>query len=591
MLSKKDENGISDKNSSLAMILTNVLGFCVFAVVLLLTFHDKAWMHNAFTYFSYYIVLALCAVWALSLIDLFRYKQSNGFRFLQQYWKGILISFLLASVVFVSVPKYFRVLSDETNLLSVAKSMTYSKNVQNITEGRWYYEMFWATPTTGTEKRPFLFPFFTSLVHNLLGYHVENVFILNYFALWAMLFLLFIAIQSSLGDLWAACGLILVVAQPVIDLSATSASFEIFNFLFIIASFLALRGFLNDPQHKTFIALVMTLIMLANVRYESILFLVIVLVVLGVTGRIKPKFFTQSFNYALAMFFLLPLIWQRVLLASESDSNLVGGSWVKAFSFENAQHNILLFFQYILQPSGQLGYAGVVNIAGIVALVLLGLQVLFKKVTSSLSAPRNDTAQILLICSSTSLLVLFLIVIFYQGGINDHPLNGRFYIPILVAFSIAPIYFFANLFKDKQKLLAPVFIGCLVAFGFYHPVAVEDRLTNTLIIIREYKYVESFLKKNADKNTLVIWGRPGELIVSNYGAISYGTANQEVDTILGQFKNHLYSRIYAIQSIAYSNNAPLSDNVIDPRYKLDTIDQLQITGEYYFRISSVQVPG
>ena len=594
MPSKEIEKTTLDKNFAFIIVLTNVIGLCIFTAVLFLTLPDREWMQNAFTYLSYYIMMALTATWALTLIDLYQYKQPDLSKWIQRYWKGILIAFLLALVVFVSVPKSFRVLSDETNLLSVAKSMTYNKNVQNITEGRWYYEMFWATPTTGTEKRPFLFPFFTSLIHTFLGYHVENVYILNFLALWALLLLLFIALQSSLGYLWATCGLILVVTQPVIALSATSASFEIFNSLFIMAGFLALRSFINDPHHKTFIVLIMTLLMLANVRYESALFLVIALVVLGFGGYIKPKFISQSFSYALGLFFLLPLIWQRVLLVSETDSNLVGGSWIKAFRFENAQQNIVLFFKYVLEPSGQLGYAGIVNIAGIVALILIPIWALLspsflqrgERGVQSNSINRDHW--VLLICSAVSLLTLFLIVIFYQGGINDHPLNGRFYIPILVVLSVAPVYFLANLLKDRQRLLGPVFIGCLMAFVFYHPVAVEDRLTNTLIIIREYKYVEAFLKKNADKNTLVVWGRPGELIVSNYGAISYSTANQDIDTILSQFKNHLYSKIYVIQSIAYSNNAPLSDNVVDSRYQLKTVDQQQITGEYFYRISQVK---
>jgi hypothetical protein len=497
--------------------------------------------------------------------------------------------------------------------------MTYNKNVENVTEGRWYYEMFWPTPTTGLEKRPFLFPFFISLAHTLLGYHVENVFVLNYFALWAMLFLLYIVVQSALGDLWALSGIILVMAQPFISLSATSGGYEIFNFLFIMAGFLALRCFLNDPSHKTFIPLVLTLIMLANVRYESILFLVITLLILAITGYVKPKFFSQSFAYGLAIFFLLPWIWQRILLASESDPNLVKGSWIYSFGFENVRHNIGPFLKYIFQASGETGYAGVIDIAGILAIVLLGILATLRFLPVSLRGTnkilrhceeRSDEAiskrnvvpseiaspcglamtrksvLVLWLCSVASLVVLFAIIITYHY--DEHPLNGRFYIPLFVPISIAPVFFFANILKDKKKLAIGGLICSLAAFAFYHPVAVEDRMANTLMVIREYRYVEDFLKKNADKNTLVIWGRPGELIVSNFGAISYSTANGQADTILEQFKNHLYSKIYVVQSIAYSNKAPLSDNVIDPRYQLETVDQLQISGVYFYRISRVK---
>jgi len=113
-------------------------------------------------------------------------------------------------------------------------------------------------------------------------------------------------------------------------------------------------------------------------------------------------------------------------------------------------------------------------------------------------------------------------------------------------------------------------------------------LTNNLEIIREYRHVDAFLKKNADKGTLIICGRPGQLIVSNYGAISYSTANQEVSTVLEQFKNHLFSKIYVIQSISYKDKSPFKDEIIDPRYQFETVDELQVTGSYFLRISRVK---
>jgi len=567
----------------MVLFLTNLLGFCIFCVALLLTFHSHSWMHHAFTYLSYYIILALTITWTLTLIQFYIYKKFNALNFLQCHWKAILVSVLMTSVVFITVPKYFRVLSDETNLLSVAKSMTFNRTVENVTEGNWYYGMFWPIPTTGTEKRPFLFPFVESLTHTLLGYHIENVFILNYFVLWVMLFLLYVIVQSSLGDLWAISSLVLVLSQPIITLSATSGSFEIFNSLFIIVSFLALRSFLKDPGHKTFILLVLTLVMLANIRYESVLFLIITVLVVGFSGYVKTDFFSQSIAYALVPFFMLPLIWQRILLASVSDPNLTGGSWIKAFRFENVQHNIVLFFKYIFDVSGQLGFAGVINIVGILALILLGIQLLIGQI----NLLKNGL--VLLLCSLSCLIVFFLILMFYQGGINDHPLNGRLYIPILITFSIAPVFFLANIIKNGQKSAWVVLVCSLAVFAYYHPIAVEDRLTNNLTIIREYRFVDDFLKKNADRNTLIICGRPGQLIVSNYGAISYSTANRQVNTILGQLNNHLFSKIFVVQSIAYGNLTPLNDNIISPLYHLESLDELQISGSYFFRISRVKI--
>ena len=579
------KNNTTSSLISTIILIINILGILIFGGIILYSLTHKPWMRYAFTYFSYYIVFALSVAWVLSLINL---QQNNGFRlipFLRLHWKGLLISFLLTSIVFISVSKYFRVLSDETNLLSVSKSMTFYKHVLNITEGRWYYEMYWPTYTKGIEKRPFLFPFFTSVMHNILGYHVENAFILNYFVLWGALFLLYLLIRFYLSELWAFAGLILVVAQPVISLSAASASFEIFNLLFLLISFLSLRHFLYSPNSRSFLLLTLSLIMISNIRYEAIVYFAGIMLILLFTGSIKGRFFKDSAWFALTPLFFLSLIWQRILMLNESDSNLTGGSWIQAFSFKHAVDNIALFFKYIFSLNGQLGYSGFINMVGFLALFYCIILILIR-----LKNLTDENQKIFLTCLFASIFAVFCVILLYQGGINDHPMNGRMYIPVLVILSVLPLFAFAHLFSKMNWSATPILIGAMVAFIFYHPIAIEDRLTNYLMIIREYRFVDSFLKKHADKNSLVVCGRPGQLIVSNYGAMYYSTANRDVGKILHEYSNHLYSTIYVIQSISYATLSPLPDNVIDARYKLETVEELQILGSYFYRISRVKTP-
>jgi len=460
--------------------------------------------------------------------------------------------------------------------------MTFNKTVDNVTEGKWYYEMFWPN-VSSTEKRPFLFPFFTSLMHSVFGYRVENVFILNYFVLWASLFLLYLLIRFYLGELLAFSSLVLVLSQPIISLSATSASFELFNLLFIIASFLSLRYFLSSPDSKSCTVLILNLIMLANVRYESAIFFVIIMLIVLIAGYLKPKFLTQSVVYGLSSLYFLPLIWQRIIMLTIPDPNVKGGSWLNYFNWKNLLHNTDIFVKSSLGFNNQLGYAGTLNILGFLAL-LFCIVLLMARLKES----KNEDQNIFLACVIAGILASFFIVNLY--GADPHPMNGRFYLPELVVFSILPIFSLINILKSTNKLAVFIFIGALCFFAYYHPVAVEDRLTNNLMIVREFKFVDGFLKKYADKNALIICGRPGQIIVFNHGAISYASANHDVSTILQQYKNHLFSSIYVIQSISYTTKSPLADNVLNPRYQLETVDELQITGAYFFRISKVQNP-
>ncbi len=577
-----DKNNMHPKPSK-AILIVNILGFLTFATILLITLLKPDFMKSAFMYTSYYIILGLTVTWLLVLVNL---KQRNNFLlfpFLRSHWQGLLVSFLLASIVFVSVPKYFRVLSDETNLLSVAKSMTFYKHVSNVTEGRWYYEMFWPTVPGSTEKRPFLFPFFTSVMHNVLGYHIENVFILNYFVLWIALFLLYLLIRFYMSDLAAFAALILVVSQPIVSFSATSASFEVFNFLFLLISFISLRYFLNNPTSQSFLVLALTLIMLANVRYESFIYGAVIIFILLVTKNIKLRFFKESAWYALIPILFLPLIWQRIIMIGVPDPNFPSGSWVHAFSFASGIKNIGNLAKEAFDITGQSGYAGLINIAGILALISCVIAIILNIFHS-----KDKNQNIFLICISLSVLAVFTLTTIYS--IDPHPMNGRLYIPALTLLSTLLIVVLSNLSSFMNWTKTTVLIVSLTAFVFYHPVAVEDKLANNLMIIREYRFVDNFLKRQTDKNFLVICGRPGQLIVNNYGAIYYWTANKNVDEILEQYKNHLFKTIYVVQSISYATLKPLADNVLNERYQLETIEELMISGSYFFRISRIKAP-
>ncbi|MBF0531826.1 MAG: hypothetical protein HQL23_01890 [Candidatus Omnitrophica bacterium] len=543
------------------------------------------WLRVFFSQSTYYFILGLTLVWAVTLI---KASQEAGFdpkKFWQLHKTGILFSLLAASFIFISVPKYFRVLSDETNLLSVARTMTFEKRVDNVTEGRWYYERFWPTASS-MEKRCFLFPFFTQLFHVAFGYHVYNVFILNFFALWGLLFAVYLLLSPYISSGWSLIALVCVLAQPVITLSATSASYEVFNSLFIALVFLSLRWFLSSGTPVALQVLCLNLFMLANIRYESIIFLAVIIFFLFLSGYLNKKLIVSSPILVLGPVFLFPWLAQRVVMAHEADSNLIGNSWMNAFQFDFIANNVKLFFNFILNWTGNLGYAGILNWLGLaIFFVLLG-QLWFNP-NFKIDKEKKFYSQVILL----SLLFLFIAVLAYQGGINDHPLNGRFYLPILIFFSVLPAISLGAGWLGNKLSIRQGWLIAAALFIFYHPIAMRDHLANDLVIIREDRLVREFLNKNADQNALIICGRPGQLTVDLRGAISFSTANREKREILDQYHNHLFSMIYVIQTFNYQTRGPLSDNVVDSIYALEPVTELQTGGGQYMRISKVRAPG
>jgi len=324
--------------------------------------------------------------------------------------------------------------------------------------------------------------------------------------------------------------------------------------------------------------------MLANVRYESFIFLIVIMTCLGFFRYIRLEFFKQSAVYVLMLFLFLPLIWQRIIYSRIPDVDMPHGLWIKAFGFDNFFHNFTLFLKYTLDLDGHLGFAGVVNWMGMAAICYLAVALFIRK------NPVSKKDLPLLACAVFSLLAFSLIILFYdQARMTQHPLNGRLYMPLLAALSILPIYALNDLIKNNIRASQFLLVGALFLFIFYQPVAEEGRLENQLVSLRDYRHILNFLDHHPDENILLIYSRPGQFVIYNYGAISFSTANQDKNTVLEQYRNRLFNKIYVVQEISYETKTPDPSDVLDPSYNLHTVNEIQ-SGTYLLRISEVIPP-
>ena len=77
---------------------------------------------------------------------------------------SLLVSFVLTVSIFSSNPFFYKTLSDETNLLSISRSLLIEKRAYNVTEGLYYYNNFQALKH-GIPKRPLLHPYLVQWIH------------------------------------------------------------------------------------------------------------------------------------------------------------------------------------------------------------------------------------------------------------------------------------------------------------------------------------------------------------------------------------------------------------------------------------------
>ena len=129
-------------------------------------------------------VLVVMGAWAVTVAVVERLREGDGRRWRRDAALSLGLCLALSAVVFLAVPSQFRVLADETNLLSKSLAMYRKGEFFNWVEGYFLMDDFFPV-LQAVPHRPGLFPFLTYLVHAISGYSVKAPFVVNFFVLTA----------------------------------------------------------------------------------------------------------------------------------------------------------------------------------------------------------------------------------------------------------------------------------------------------------------------------------------------------------------------------------------------------------------------
>jgi len=557
---------------------TKYLSFAVLLLAVflfLLTSFSGRYLHFCYTSVSYYCVFTLFIFWAVLMVNYAHRKEADLPSLLKRFGGGFAFSLLIAVVIFVSAKPYFRVLSDEANLLSVSKSMVYEKTIDNVTMGSYYF--FNYHPISRVEPiRPLLFPFLGSLVHTLSGYRPGNLFVVNFLLLLALFCGVYAFLSKYVSPATGLAGVLFVAAQPVLAQAAASAGFDLLFVVFAFICFICLYLFLKDPDRETFQLLWVNLLMLANTRYEAPLYLLVVTGLLLLYKKIKPGYFGGLLFYA-TPFVMLPVFWQRISV------NLIPEAFSEGGYLSVAQliRHSMYFMRSLVDIHYYFPYATVLNVTGVIAAVYFFYQMARDKWPGV--EPFKQLAWTTLACFSC----YWLVVSSFFAGDPLYPSTSRYFGLAAFALSLLSAVFISRLRLIKENGALAVAAGA-VMFLIYNPLTVENRFSNVQYLTREYRYETDFLKKQGSKNIMIISERPVHFTVLDYGSVNFQYARQEQNELLGNLERHLFEHIYVFQSIDYNTRAPLPEDALPAGFIMRTISQLQNSSDNFIRISEVE---
>lgn len=538
-------------------------------------------MLNLFAAFSYYIIFAMVLCWACVVTTWIKNEGFSLPSIIRHNRIGLGAALLLCLAIFFLMKPELRILSDETNLLAVSKSMVYDRTVLNQTMGSYYFGNFYPIEAE-VEKRPLLFPFFVHIFHTLLGYGLRNAFLVNFLTLFALLSGVYLVARRKLDEPTSLAAILLVASYPIVTISATSAGFDLFAVLFTFLSLVALYGFMKKPQDNARFALLwMNLVMVANVRYESIIFLPLIVGGLWLLGFVTLNTIKRNLLLLSATaLFMMPLAWQKILVPASKYLE-PGSQRADLFAFSHLLEHLIILFKAQADFSMAYPFNAVINLLAYACLGFFLFLILKKKIP--LEPYQRHFAVLTLILLAVSNTMYFA----HYSGSYTFPTSARFFLGFAVACALAPILL-KSLRPDmfgKYGLL----ILAIATFIPYHASAMTARFMNTMTHEAQHSY--DFLERQGEKNVMVISDRPGQYTVLNYGAVTFGYANENAAKLKLLLQRHLYREIYAFQRIRYVNNRPIPVNTLSHAFHLSTLYEIQISTNEYLRISRVVPDG
>ncbi|MBF0122112.1 MAG: hypothetical protein HQL21_01730 [Candidatus Omnitrophica bacterium] len=524
--------------------LKTVFFFCAVIAFLIGIFICFVPEHNTarwwLSYTSFYFISALFLLWLVTLLSPDPKSQPSSYiNFSSLLFTGIAI--LLTTTIFVMNPPRLRLHTDEVLLLGTSRTL-YTEKTIHIPQDAVLSNNRLEIIRTSLPFRPLLFSFLTNLVHRCKGYNFHNVFILNFIGL----SLLLILAGAFIGKHWGiAAGIatqFAIVSHPIIWHTASSGIADIFHALFFFISALTLRKHLHTPSPRSIALLILSLCLLGNIRFESIIFLFITIPALLLFRRISWEH-VQSAKLIIVLTAVcsLPFFWQRSIFI---DLPQIYGATITNFSLEY----FLKFFPISvstflsLDPSFLYYFTPLLTL-GVTAIILLILKIILNIKKTPLSK-ENEFFLWLTICV---VLHQILICSFTGGFIGGYTRARYFMIEAIFLSTLATIF----LFSYSKNLFLRIFLSITFPLLFIFQLHLAPELQKEEIKgcpqATYFQAVYNLVHNLEPQKSLLVIDYPIEYILRGWPSIHPKVFTTQTSSIKEAWDTHEYKAIYYIE--------------------------------------------
>lgn len=503
---------------------------------------------------GYWVMLVTFVTFIYLLVKAF--KRARHPRHLKGHIPGVIIIIIAGIFVQLHHPRMFKIANDEYVLAVVAKHMHEQRTV--YVQARAHFlngDVQWMNGFV--DKRPYFFPFIISILHDVFGYEPSMPIYFNagaIFVLFALVYIVgYLATRAPpRGDendseydpnagRFACFGVILLSTLPLLGMNATGGMFEILNVIMILAFVLAAIHYLKSEGTHGLGLLIVTCILLAQTRYESILFCVALAAIVAIKWFRQREVALTWFSALTPLLLFPPLLvnvifqsnrgfWQ---LADDVEKNVFGTEYF----YDNIGHAVtFLFF------SGDGANSVLLSIAGVFSILLFGLNLLRKLKTK---APLSDV-ELAIVPILVIVVTLIGVLMFYYWGQLSDPQVSRISLPLHVFFTVCTCIVIAGLMNGRRLPVHAHILLAIFSFATVLPVAVRSSIMEKRDSAIENAWFMDFLEDNANRQSLVIANSSIPAIIHGWAATPIFMANIKLPQLKATYESGYYDEIYVL---------------------------------------------
>ena len=485
----------------------------------------------------------------------------------KQRWSLLGVVLGCAGVAAATTPWNYKVLYDEMVLQATAWHLHYFREIGTLLRG-YHVDGVFAPFDTYLDKRPFFFAYLVSLLHDLTGYREGNAFALNFALMPAILLQVYAFARNWSAHAGALAAVVTFGTLSLLAHNATGSGMEMLNLAMLLLGMQVATRYLDAPNEKRLAALVLVVVLLAQTRYESSLYVgSAALVVLEGWRRARRIILPPAaiagpallVPYALHNTYLsgTPLLWEL----PENTVARFGSSHVVA----NLQHAA----NYLFGASSLSTNSWWLSVAGLLALGL-AMGTLWRARRRWRDAPAP-----VLVCVFFGAAIVgnLSLLMFYYWGQLDDPIVGRLSLPFSVLLVLA-LAFAIQRWDAPQRRLPWVAAGGALAAALSGGLAANGQHTGLNTLGDELTWEQRVIEARPPGERLILTNKSSlPWMLRNCPAVLISHARRRVDALRYHLESETFSEVLVLQR--YVPVGASGGFQLDPRDRLPDSWQLE----------------